>query len=82
MPGQCILPLQPIAGNFAKVLAALGELKALAKPAFGLSHSNSSKGCLLEGLQEAMAQFKCATTQGPKQVKETKDSWLSIAPVD
>ena len=51
---QCIFPLQQVKGNHPRVHGALNELKTLARSMVVQSHS---KGCLLEGLQEALAQF-------------------------
>ena len=54
MHTQCIFPLQQVKGNHPRVHGALNELKTLARSMVVQSHT---KGCLLEGLQEALAQF-------------------------
>lgn len=63
---QCILPLQPVRGNFSRVLAALNELKSLCRSVLPPRHCGP-RGCVLEGLQQALAQFN-RLSQNSKQV--------------
>jgi len=64
---QCIFPLQQVKGNHSRVQAALNELKTLARSMLVQTHT---KGCLLEGLQEALAQFH-RMAQSMRQVRKT-----------
>ena len=62
---QCILPLLPVRGNFPRVLTALTELRSLTRSMVARQHL--MRGCVLEGLQEALTQFK-RLSQNSKQV--------------
>lgn len=62
-------------GNFSRLLAALNELKSLSAGA--VCGRGQVKGCLLEGLQEALVQFK-RLSQSSKQVSVCgrADKWV------
>lgn len=52
---QVIYPLQVISGNMARLTSALKELGSLGRNM--VARQCPTRGCLLEGLQEALAQF-------------------------
>ena len=54
LPVQCIFPLQPVRGNYPRVHTALNELRSIAREVFV---GTNSRGCVLDGLQEALGQF-------------------------
>ncbi len=73
---QCIFPLQPVKGNFPRVMSAVNELRSLAR---SMVVRPQSRGCLLEGLQDALAQFH-RLSQNVRQVSPTLP--LSIVRID
>lgn len=72
---QCVLPLQPVRGNISRIQAALSEFKSLAKSVVARQHM--VRGCILEGLQEALAQFKRLSVNS-KQVKIERYPLLEV----
>lgn len=62
---QTIFPLQPVRSNFARLQEALAELGLLAQD---LIFSRGSSGCLLEGLQEVLGEFRRVVQNLKQQV--------------
>ena len=62
---QCLFPLQPVRGNFPRVMLALNELKSLSRSV--LTRRLNARDCILDGIKETLAQFS-RMAQVSKQV--------------